>query len=87
MGTQQLLLIIVGIIITAIGIAVWIQLFGASSTLSNKDALINDINNPAEIGTALLEFGTLAKLTGKQAYYDKPKQALRALFAARSCRI
>lgn len=47
MGTQQLLLIIVGIIITAIGIAVGIQLFGASSTSSNKDALINDINNLA----------------------------------------
>jgi hypothetical protein len=47
MGTQQLLLVIVGIIITAIGIAVGIQLFGASSTSSNRDALINDINNIA----------------------------------------
>lgn len=47
MGTQQLLLVIVGIIITAIGIAVGIQMFGASSTSSNKDALINDINNIA----------------------------------------
>ncbi len=47
MGTQQLLLIIVGIIITAIGIAVGIQLFGASSTSANRDAMINDINNIA----------------------------------------
>jgi hypothetical protein len=47
MGTQQLLLIIVGIIITAIGIAVGIQLFGATSTSSNRDAMINDINNIA----------------------------------------
>ena len=47
MGTQQLLLIIIGIIITAIGIAVGIQLFGASSTGANRDALINDINNIA----------------------------------------
>ena len=34
------------------------------------------ISNPAETGTLLLEFGTLAKLTGKQAYYDKAKRAL-----------
>ena len=27
--------------------------------------------NPAEIGTLLLEFGTLAKLTGKPVYYDR----------------
>lgn len=47
MGTQQLLLVIVGIIITAIGIAVGIQMFGASSTSANKDALVNDINNIA----------------------------------------
>jgi len=47
MGTQQLLLIIVGIIITAIGISVGIQLFGASSVSSNRDALVNDINNIA----------------------------------------
>ena len=47
MGTQQLLLVIVGIIVTAIGIAVGIQLFGASSTSANRDALVNDINNIA----------------------------------------
>jgi len=47
MGTQQLLLIIVGIIVTAIAISVGIQLFGASSVGSNRDALVNDINNIA----------------------------------------
>ncbi|HLF15497.1 MAG TPA: hypothetical protein VI932_11480 [Bacteroidota bacterium] len=47
MGTQQLLLIIVGIIIIAIGIAVGVQLFAASSTAANRDALVNDINNIA----------------------------------------
>ncbi len=30
-------------------------------------------SNPAEIGTLLLEFGTLAKLTGKAVYYDRAK--------------
>ncbi len=44
----------------------------------------DSINNPAEIGTALLEFGTLSKLTGKVVYYDKPKKAITALFARRS---
>ena len=35
-------------------------------------------SNPAEIGTLLLELGTLSKLTGKPAYYDKAKNALLA---------
>lgn len=34
------------------------------------------ISNPAETGTLLLEYGTLARLTGKQVYYDKAKRAL-----------
>jgi ER degradation enhancer, mannosidase alpha-like 2 len=42
------------------------------------------VSNPAEIGTLLLEFGTLAKLTGKGVYYDKAKRALVELFARRS---
>ncbi|MCL7715447.1 glycoside hydrolase family 47 protein [Stenotrophomonas mori] len=42
------------------------------------------ISNPAETGTLLLEFGTLAKLTGKQAYYDKAKRALVETFNHRS---
>jgi ER degradation enhancer, mannosidase alpha-like 2 len=41
-------------------------------------------SNPAEIGTLLLEFGTLSKLTGKQVYYDKAKRALTALYGRRS---
>jgi len=41
-------------------------------------------SNPAEIGTLLLEFGTLAKLTGKPMYYDAAKKALVALHSRRS---
>ena len=41
-------------------------------------------SNPAEIGTLLLEFGTLAKLTGKPVFYDKAKNALSSLYARRS---
>lgn len=40
--------------------------------------------NPAEIGTLLLEFGTLARLTGKQVFYDKAKNALVQLYNRRS---
>jgi len=41
-------------------------------------------SNPAEIGTLLLEFGTLSKLTGKPVFYDKAKKALVALYSRRS---
>jgi len=40
--------------------------------------------NPAEVGTLLLEFGTLSKLTGKPVYYDKAKRALVELYNRRS---
>ncbi|HET6933240.1 MAG TPA: glycoside hydrolase family 47 protein, partial [Candidatus Angelobacter sp.] len=41
-------------------------------------------SNPAEIGTLLLEFGTLSKLTGKPVFYDKAKRALSELYSRRS---
>ena len=40
--------------------------------------------NPAEVGTLLVEFGTLSKLTGKPVYYDKARKALVELFKRRS---
>ena len=42
------------------------------------------ISNPAETGTLLIEFGTLAKLTGKPIFYDKAKRALTETFKRRS---
>jgi mannosidase alpha-like ER degradation enhancer 2 len=41
-------------------------------------------SNPAEIGTLLLEFGTLSKLSGKPIYYEKAKRALTELYSRRS---
>jgi ER degradation enhancer, mannosidase alpha-like 2 len=41
-------------------------------------------SNPAEIGTLLIEFGALSKLTGKSAFYDKAKNALVQLYSRRS---
>lgn len=40
--------------------------------------------NPAEIGTLLLEFGTLSRHTRKPVYFDKAKRALVALYERRS---
>jgi mannosidase alpha-like ER degradation enhancer 2 len=40
--------------------------------------------NPAEVGTLLMEFGTLSKLTGKPVYYEKSKRALVELYNRRS---
>jgi mannosidase alpha-like ER degradation enhancer 2 len=42
------------------------------------------VSNPAEIGTLMLEFGTLARLTGRPVYYDTAKRAVEQLFARRS---
>jgi predicted alpha-1,2-mannosidase len=44
----------------------------------------NPLTNPAETGTLLLEFGTLAKLTNKPVFYDKAKRALVETFKRRS---
>ena len=41
-------------------------------------------SNPAEIGTLLLEYGMLARHTGKQDYYDKAKRAVVELYKRRS---
>ncbi|MFI5253060.1 MAG: glycoside hydrolase family 47 protein [Bacteroidota bacterium] len=47
-------------------------------------AIRDSINNPAEIGTALIEFGTLSKITGNPVYFEKAKQAQTACFNHRS---
>ncbi len=47
MGQQQLLLIILSVIIVGIAIAVGLSLFSAQSIQSNRDAIINDLNNLA----------------------------------------
>jgi mannosidase alpha-like ER degradation enhancer 2 len=42
------------------------------------------VSNPAEIGTLILEFGTLSKLTKREVFYEKPRRALAELFRRRS---
>ncbi len=40
--------------------------------------------NPAEIGTSILEYGTLSRLTGDPKYFDAAKQAMVELYHRRS---
>ena len=49
-------------------------------TGETRDAL----NNPAEIGTLLLEWGTLSRHTGNPVYYEKAKNAVLKLYQKRS---
>lgn len=42
------------------------------------------LTGPAEIGTYILEYGALSKLTGDPAYYQRAKKALAALYGRRS---
>lgn len=44
----------------------------------------DSINNPAEIGTLMLEFGMLSKLTGNNVFYDKAKVAVTEVYNRRS---
>lgn len=43
-----------------------------------------EVSNPAETGTLLIEFGTLAKLTNKPVFYEKAKRALVETYNRRS---
>lgn len=40
--------------------------------------------NPAEVGTSILEYGTLSRITGDPTYFDAAKRALVALYNRRS---
>jgi len=42
------------------------------------------INNPAEIGTLMMEFGKLSKLTGQKKYYNAAKKGIIYVFKNRS---
>jgi ER degradation enhancer, mannosidase alpha-like 2 len=46
--------------------------------------LRDSINNPAEIGTLMLEFGMLSKHTGNNVYYKAAKRAMLYVFEHRS---
>ena len=47
-------------------------------------AVRDPVSNPAETGTLIIEFGTLSKLTGKPAFFDKAKRALVETYKRRS---
>ncbi len=43
-----------------------------------------EVTNPAEIGTLIVEFGTLSKLTKNSVYFNKAKKALIEVYKRRS---
>ncbi|MHB2148900.1 glycoside hydrolase family 47 protein [Calditrichota bacterium LG25] len=43
-----------------------------------------EISNPAEIGTYIVEFGTLSRITKNKLYVEKAKRAMQALYQRRS---
>ncbi|HVB03641.1 MAG TPA: glycoside hydrolase family 47 protein [Chitinophagaceae bacterium] len=43
-----------------------------------------NISNPAEVGTMLIEYGTLSRLTGNPRYYQVAKKAMMTLYGRRS---
>ena len=47
MGTQQILLIVLSVIIVGIAVAVGITMFNAQATNSNRQAVMSDMNNLA----------------------------------------
>lgn len=47
-------------------------------------AVRDSINNPAEIGTLMMEFGNLSRLTGDPRYYTIAKKAMMEVFHRRS---
>ena len=47
MGTQQILLIVLSVIIVGIAVAVGITMFNAQATNSNRSAIVADMNNLA----------------------------------------
>ncbi len=55
MGTTQMLLIVLGVIIIGVAIAVGIGLFGATSVESNRMSLVDDLQN---IGVDAYSFKT-----------------------------
>ncbi len=42
------------------------------------------INNPAEVGTLMMEFGKLSKLTGDNSYYNAAKKGMMEVYHRRS---
>jgi Glycosyl hydrolase family 47 len=47
-------------------------------------AVRDSVSNPAEIGTLILEFGTLGKLTDRPEFYDAAKRGVTELYRRRS---
>ena len=58
MGTQQILLIVLSVIIVGIAVAVGITMFNAQATNSNRQAIVGDMNNLASSALAFYKTPT-----------------------------
>ena len=58
MGTQQILLIVLSVIIVGIAVAVGITMFNAQATNSNRQAIMGDMNNLASSALAFYKTPT-----------------------------
>ncbi|HPR17413.1 MAG TPA: hypothetical protein PLD62_04130 [Candidatus Cloacimonadota bacterium] len=58
MGTQQILLIVLSVIIVGIAVAVGITMFNSQATNSNRQAIIGDLNNLASSALAFYKTPT-----------------------------
>ena len=58
MGTQQILLIVLSVIIVGIAVAVGITMFNAQATNSNRNAMVADMNNFAASALAFYKTPT-----------------------------
>ena len=77
MGTQQMLLIVLGLILIGIAIAVGIAMFGSTSVDSNKQSLINDLQNIAVDASAFKSRPTtMGGGSGSYAGYTIPSKLL-----------
>ncbi len=67
MGTQQILLIVLSVIIVGIAVAVGITMFNAQATNSNRQAIVGDMNNQAS--SALAFYKTPATHGGGEGFF------------------
>ncbi len=52
MGTQQILLIVLGVIVIGIAVAVGLMMFNTQASNSNRQAVVSDLNNFASLAIA-----------------------------------
>jgi hypothetical protein len=88
MGQQQLLLILLGVIIVGAAIVLALSLMSAQSVQSNKDAIINDLNQlAAHAYQYRISSSSLAGGAGKYTGYHIPNSLTSNENASYACTV